>query len=82
MRLLLGLAALTIAGLAFWAWRTIARSPKLDNLFNFSRREADAKEIFERQREAEQALTTRKRTLGKRQGTIERELDTINKKAQ
>ena len=79
MRLLFGLFALAIVGIAFLVWRTIARSPKLDNLFNFSRREDTARDILARQSRAESDLTARGRTLGGRQRELSRELDSINR---
>lgn len=80
MRLIIGLFILAVLGTAFLVWRAIARSPKLDNLFNFKRRDENAQDIFERQERAEKDLAARERTLGKNQSTIARELNTINKK--
>lgn len=79
MRLIFGLFILAVLGLGFWVWRTIARSPKLDGLFNFSKREENAIDILERRRTAEQDLDARGRTLGKKQRSIDQELNRIRK---
>jgi len=82
MRLIFGLCALAILAIAFLVWRAIARSPKLDGLFNFSKRDETAEDIFTRQTAAERDLNTRGRTLGKRQAEISQELGRINKRKQ
>jgi len=79
MRYIFGLFALAVIALGFFVWRTIARSPKLDNLFNFGRRDENAAEIQERRQQAERDLNTRGRTLGKKQTDLENELKRINK---
>lgn len=79
MRYIFGLFTLAVIALGFLVWRTIARSPKLDNLFNFGRRDENATEINERQRQAERDLDTRGRSLGRKQTDLENELKRINK---
>lgn len=79
MKLLFALFALTVIAIGFLVWRAIARSPKLDSLFNFGRRDEDAVEIQQRKAQAERDLNTRGRTLGKQQSELQSELDRINK---
>lgn len=82
MRLLLGLFLLAIAGVAFFVWRAIARSPKLDRLFNFAKRDETATDIIGRQRTADRDLNTRGRTLSKKQSELANELNRIKRNQQ
>lgn len=79
MKLIFGLFVLGVIAIAFFIWRSIARSPKLDKVFNFGRRDEDAAEIQQRKVQAERDLNTRGRSLGSQQTDIQKELDRINR---
>ena len=79
MRLIFGLFIMATIAIGFFVWRAIARSPKLDKLFNFTKREDTASDILVRQKDAAQDLNTRGRALGKRQSDISKELNKIKK---
>lgn len=79
MKLIFGLFSLAVIAASFFVWRAIARSPKLDRLFNFARRENTAADILAKRSAASQELNARGRTLSERQTSIQREINRINK---
>ncbi len=78
MRAIAGLLFLGLIAVAFFVWRAIVRSPKLDKLFAFEKREETARDILDRRSSVDQALVARGRTLSRRKTGILKELDKLN----